>query len=151
LRELKTKLNRGIMQELKKEFISKFTIEGKNTSLACAVSGDTLWNWITENLEPKKANPVGAEVRQGDSQPVFACAIDRDLFIESAGTWMDVDTFCETVEKMKKTRICKNCEYWDSVMKDCEEEDLFGCIELAQSPYRDGTFGCRKFISKQTA
>ena len=31
-----------------------------------------------------------AEVRQGDSQPVFACAADRDLFIKNAGTWMDV-------------------------------------------------------------
>jgi hypothetical protein len=104
-----------------------------------------------EQINQLKANPVGAEVRQGDSQPVFACAIDRDLFIKNAGTWMDVDTFCETVNERDEMRICKNCKYWDSVMKDCEEEDLFGCIELAQSPYSDGTFGCRKFISKQTA
>jgi len=38
------------MEKLKEEFISKFTIEGKNTSLACAINGDTLWDWITNNL-----------------------------------------------------------------------------------------------------
>lgn len=97
------------------------------------------------------ANRHEAEVMQGDSQPVFACAIDRDLFIKNAGTWMDVDTFCETVNERDEMRICNNCKYWDKTTMDCEEEDLFGCIELAQSPYNDGTFGCKKFVSKQTA
>ena len=50
------------MKKLKKEFISRFTIEGKNKSLACAVNGDTLWNWITKNLEPKKVNPFNKKL-----------------------------------------------------------------------------------------
>lgn len=45
--------------------------------------------------------------------------------------------------------ICKNCKHWRNITKCCEEEDLFGCIMLNNSPYRDGTFGCIKFEEKE--
>ena len=52
------------MDKLKEECLNKFTIDGSNgKSLACAVSGEKLWEWITNNFTPK-VNPVELQVSQ---------------------------------------------------------------------------------------
>ena len=85
-------------------------------------------------------------VMQGVSQPVFACAADRDLFIKNAGTWMDVDTFCETVNERDEFRTCKNCKNWQASLPTT----IIACCDEANIA-TDGNFGCNRFASKQTA
>ncbi len=92
------------------------------------------------------ANRHEAEVRQGDSQPVFACAFNRDLFIKNAGTWMDVDTFCETVNERDEFRTCKNCKNWQASLPTT----IIACCDEANIATQ-GNFGCNRFESKQTA
>ena len=78
---------------LREQFNSKFTIEGKGNKLACAESAKECWNWINDNYTSKATNgwrSVKDELpKDGKQYLTFGCSDEPEILLLTGGKWID--------------------------------------------------------------